>query len=226
MEALAKIIRGIASIPVVGGYFVLLVGFLPIVGLIPLGLSTGMLLLLGGVLIALWCFFLSAKNIINIVTPIIPIPNWVLGVVMAIAGVYGMVTNAWDDDHTDSELVRKEVVSSKSVASPVEAEPKLEAEMQLKSKAVEENAIHLQQESQTEFDKIKDEAYEKALVDMQSALADLEELSESIGQEKLDELLGEQVSSENSLNFKEAMAEMRKQIAELKSQGYGAGNAE
>ena len=37
-------------------------------------------------------------------------------------------------------------------------------------------------------------------------------------------MINAQGNADNAMNFEEAMAEMRKQIAELKSQGYGAGD--
>ncbi|MDH3608586.1 MAG: hypothetical protein OEQ24_04990 [Gammaproteobacteria bacterium] len=62
-------------------------------------------MIIGGLLTAAWCYLLNAKNIINIVTPVIPIPNWVLGIVLAIGGVYGIITNAWDKSGTAPEVL-------------------------------------------------------------------------------------------------------------------------
>lgn len=241
MEILSKIIRGIASIPLFGGYFVLLVGFFPIVGLIPLGLSTGMLLVIGGLMVAAWCYFLKAKNIINIVTPIIPIPNWVLGVVMAIAGVYGMVTNTWDESNTDPDLVRQEMTAPKSVSVPENVQkpvtiPKpdlVDPDLTKPDTAELEKEIMLQEASSIDLSKMRDEASKEGLIALEEALAGLEqvkinmeEISKSIGQEKFDQMMGEQMGSDYSMILEEDMAELRKQIAELKSKGYGAGNTE
>lgn len=112
MEILGKIIRGIASIPLVGSFFVLIVGFLPFIALLPFKLSIGVVMIIGGLLTAAWCYLLNAKNIINIVTPVILIPNWVLGIVLAIGGVYGIITNAWDKSGTAPEVFIEDVESS------------------------------------------------------------------------------------------------------------------
>ena len=49
---------------------------------------------------------------------------------------------------------------------------------------------------------------------MQQVRAGVEELSESIRQENLDEIINTQRRSENAMSFEETMAEMRKQIAQ------------
>ena len=198
MEIISKIVRTLASLPLVGGALVFVLGFLPLLLIIPLNLSNGVSMIIGGLLMAAWCYFLKAKNIINIVTPLIPIPLWILGFVMAIAGVYGIVTNAWDDSNVNAETVPQEITPSKSVASPEpepepEPEPGLEIETQVQQQTVEPDAAPLekekmiQQANSIDLDKVRDEAAEKALVHMEKALADLEELSESIEQEKLEE---------------------------------------
>lgn len=234
MEILSKIIRGIASIPLVGGFFVLIVGFLPVIALIPLNLSTGLTMIIGGVLTAVWCYLLNAKKIINIVTPVFPIPNWVLGVLMAIGGVYGMVTNAWDDSKIDAERVPQEITPSKNVPAPVpelkpEPAPVSIPETSVQDEAANaeamENTKKLQEAKNVDLDKIRDEASERALVQMEKSLDEMKKLSEQLGPEKLQEIFDAQGSSENSMNFEEAMAEMQKQIDALKSQGYGADNA-
>jgi len=90
MEALGKTIRGICSIPLVGGFVALLIGLLPILLLLPFHNDSNKYLLaaVGGLLIAGWCFFLTKRKIINIVTPVLPIPFWCLGLLMSVGGVY------------------------------------------------------------------------------------------------------------------------------------------
>ena len=90
MEAFGKVIRGLCSIPLVGGVIALLIGILPFFLILPFpdGPYKYLLNALGGILVAGWCYFLSKKKIINIVTPLLPVPFWVLGILMAIAGVY------------------------------------------------------------------------------------------------------------------------------------------
>ena len=222
MEILSKIVRGIASIPLIGGALVFVLAFLPLLAVVPLNLSNGLSMIIGGLLMAAWCYFLKAKNIINIVTPFIPFPLWIFAVIMAIAGVYGMITNAWDDSKIDAERVPQEITPSKRFPTPA-PKPEPEPVSIPEADPVEfNNAEKIQEANSIDFNKMKDEAAENALKEMQKALKDLEELSESIGQEKLDEIINAQGSSDNSMNFEETMAEMRKQIAELKSQGYGA----
>lgn len=90
MEAIGKVIRGLCSIPVVGGIIALVIGLLPIVIAIPFADSPYKYLVtaVAGLLIAAWCFFLSKNKIINIVTPVLPIPFWVIGIAITAAGVY------------------------------------------------------------------------------------------------------------------------------------------
>ncbi|MDH3608585.1 MAG: hypothetical protein OEQ24_04985 [Gammaproteobacteria bacterium] len=82
----------------------------------------------------------------------------------------------------------------------------------------------LQEANNIDLDKARDKAAEQALKQMEQSLKDMERISEMVGQENLQEIKDAQGGSENSMNLEEAMAEMRKQIAELKSQGYGSEN--
>ena len=224
METLGKIVRGLASIPIIGGALVFVLGFFPLLAIVPLNLSNGLSLILGGLLMAAWCYFLNVKKIINIVTPLIPIPLWILGIVMALAGVYGMVTNKWDDGKDGAETVPQEITPLKSVSEPDLQLKQGQDQMPLsKSGAVDpvdvSSANKIQEANSIDLEKMKDEASEKALVHLEQALKNMEELSESIGQEKLDEIINAQgdEGSDNAMNIEEAMNEMRKQIAELKS---------
>jgi len=90
MEALGKTVRGICSIPVVGGFAALIIGLLPIVIAFPFAQSPYKYLItaVAGLLIAGWCFLLAKKNIINIVTPVIPLPFWVIGLLISALAVY------------------------------------------------------------------------------------------------------------------------------------------
>jgi len=94
METLGKWLRGVSSIPVIGGFIALLVGILPVILLLPVYFkvdgtpNTYLVNVIAGLLIAAWCFWLSKKNIMNIVTPVLPIPFWILGILIAIAGLY------------------------------------------------------------------------------------------------------------------------------------------
>jgi len=224
METLGKIIRGIASIPVVGGALVFVLGFLPVIAVIPLNLSNGLSMIIGGLLMAAWCYFLNAKKLINIVTPLIPIPLWILGIVMSIAGVYGIVTNKWDDKKVDTEMVPQEITPSKTVQEPT-MKPESKSEVH-PGKKVENEAIHEQsnsseQDKKIDLDTERDKASEYALEQMEKALEDMKNLKETLGEEKIQEIYDSQ-GSDNTMNFEEAMAEIQKQIDDLKQQGYGA----
>ena len=212
-------------------------GFLPLLLIIPLNLPNGISMIIGGLLMAAWCYFLKAKNVINIVTPLIPIPLWILGVVMAIAGVYGMVTNAWDKP--DADVVRQEMTTSKNVFTP-EPLPKNAPEdtqnpiaISKPDPAAIEKEKRLLQADINDLNKLKDKESEKALIVLEESLASMEqakigmeEISETIGQEKFDEMMNEQLGFDYAIKLEEQMTELRKQIAELKSKGYGAGRAE
>lgn len=219
MEKLSKIIRGIASIPGVGGLFVLILGFSPLLLVIPLNLSNGISMIIGGLLMAAWCYFLSAKKIINIVTPLIPIPLWILGVVMAIAGVYGIITNKWDETETTPEVSMPEVkqsIQEPAMVEKPEAEPEPESEQITKHEQPEISPEIPQQSSNADQDK----AAEYALEQMEKALEDMKVLEKTLGAEKIQEIYDAQ-GVENTVSFEEAMAEMQKQIDDLKRQGYG-----
>ncbi len=90
MEALGKVIRGCCSIPVIGGFVTLLIAFLPLIIAIPFidGPYKYLAVAVAGLLIAAWCFFLGKKKIINIVAPVIPIPMWILGLVITVLALY------------------------------------------------------------------------------------------------------------------------------------------
>ena len=90
MEMIGKVVRGICSIPIIGGYLALIVGILPLIIVIPFidGPYKYLVTAVAGLLIAAWCFFLSKKKIINIVTPLLPIPFWVFGILISIFAVY------------------------------------------------------------------------------------------------------------------------------------------
>ncbi len=190
-------------------------------------------MIIGGLLIAAWCYLLKAKNIINIVTPVIPIPNWVLGIVLAIGDVYGIITNAWDKSGTAPEVFIEDVEPSvnapASISKPEPAPapvsiPTPSVQNEAEKAAVMENAKKLQEANNIDLDKARDKAAEQALKQMEQSLKDMERISEMVGQEKLQEIKDAQGGSENSMNLEEAMAEKRKQIAELKSQEYGSEN--
>ena len=90
MEAFGKTVRGLCSIPFFGGLIALLIGLLPLLLLFPF-INDGnkfMLTAVGGILVALWSFFLAKKEIIKIVAPVVPVPFWGLGVVISVLGVY------------------------------------------------------------------------------------------------------------------------------------------
>jgi len=90
METIGKFVRGACSIPFIGGFIALIIGILPFFLLIPFWNDSNKFLLgaLGGILVAVWCFFLSKKQIINIVAPVIPVPFWGFGLAIAAVGVY------------------------------------------------------------------------------------------------------------------------------------------
>jgi len=94
MELLGKTLRGLSSIPVIGGFVALLIGILPVILLLPVyfkvdGTPNEFLVhVVAGVLIAAWCFWLSKKKIMNIVTPFLPLPFWILGILIALGGLY------------------------------------------------------------------------------------------------------------------------------------------
>ena len=90
MEALGKAVRGCCSIPLIGGFITLIIAILPLVIVIPFinGLYQYLVTAVAGLLIAGWCFFLGKKKIINIVAPVIPVPMWVLGLVISGLALY------------------------------------------------------------------------------------------------------------------------------------------
>jgi len=90
MEAIGKTVRGICSIPFIGGFVALIIALLPIVIAFPFVDSPYKYLVtaVAGLLIAGWCYFLAKKNIINIVAPVIPVPFWLMGLVISAVAIY------------------------------------------------------------------------------------------------------------------------------------------
>lgn len=212
MEIIGKIVRGLASIPLIGGALVFILGFLPLLAVIPLNLPNGLSLIIGGLLMAAWCYFLSAKKIINNLTPLLPLPLWIFGVIMALAGVFGIVTGTWDKPTTEPETVMQSESDSISSESAIDSVSEPVVEQVTKQDRSEMS----HQMSKTEQDKALDET----LQNMEKSLEDLKALEKTIGAEKIQKIYDAQ-DTENSLSFKEAMAEMQKKIDELKRQGAG-----
>jgi|GEM_PF-3888502 len=227
MEMLGKIVRGLASIPIIGGALVFVLGFLPLLLVIPLNLSNGISMIIGGLLMATWCYFLSAKKIINIVTPLLPLPLWIFGVIMALAGVYGIVTGKWDESKVEPETVMQSEPVESTPDQPVPAKPevstvdtpKVEQLEKQQDPAAVEKALEARQ---TELKTYQDEAAETALVQLQESLESMKQLEKTVGKEKLQEIMQAHGDGENSINFEDAMAEMQRQIDDLKRKGYGA----
>ncbi|MGH1485263.1 MAG: hypothetical protein ACRBCI_03515 [Cellvibrionaceae bacterium] len=91
MEIVKKIVNGICSVPVVGGYLALLVAFAPALPIFLIGIDKSVAAVIGGLLIAIWCFALAKFNIIRIVTPFLPIPMWAFGLLIAGYGAYSLL---------------------------------------------------------------------------------------------------------------------------------------
>lgn len=96
MEALGKAVRGCCSIPLVGGFVALVIAILPLIVAIPFvdGPYKFLATAVAGLLVAGWCYFLGKKNIINIVAPVIPVPFWVLGLLISAVALYQHVFGA------------------------------------------------------------------------------------------------------------------------------------
>jgi len=90
MEAIGKAVRGCCSIPVIGGFVALIIAMLPLIVALPFvdGPYKYLAIMVAGLLIAAWCYLLAKKNIINITAPVIPIPFWVLGLVISALALY------------------------------------------------------------------------------------------------------------------------------------------
>jgi hypothetical protein len=232
MEMISKIVRTLASIPVIGGALVFVLGFLPVILVLFLDLSNGLSMIIGGLLMAAWCYFLNAKKIINIVTPLIPIPLWIIGIVMALAGVYGIITNKWDESDAAPEVVNEKVkpsggYSDRAVKPQKQPEPASNQEREQAPAEVEDSLVEKPlDDRKVELEKLQKKAGDEALVQMEKSLEDMKKLSESLGKEQFEKIINSHGESENVLTLEDLMAKLQKQIDELKSQGYGSGNTE
>jgi len=90
MESFSKLIRGICAIPLIGGFLTLLLGILPILLVSPFWNSESKDLAVAGgaILVAAWCYFLGKMKIVNIVTPVIPVPLWSVAILSSIVVLY------------------------------------------------------------------------------------------------------------------------------------------
>ncbi len=206
MGFLVKIVRVLASLPIIGGALVFVIGFFPLLAIIPLNLSTGLSILIGGLLTAAWCYFLSAKKVINIVTPFIPIPLWIIGILVSGIGVYGIITNTWDETGTNTEVVMPETKSSANEPVPA-AKPDTTPDTDNKRKQPAEDV---------DFDQVRRDAEDYALEQMERSFEDMQRVLEEIGPDKFEEVFNAQRGNEDFMSFEEAMVEMEKQIDELR----------
>lgn len=238
MEMLSKIIRGIASIPVVGGIFVFLIGFLPLILLLPLNLSNGLMLIIGGLLIAAWCYFLQVKKIINIVLPIIPIPLWTLGIVMVLSGVYQTIFGNFGEVDPSPEVVQESIKPSmdapESMQSSSETEKEAEPSVSIESdqNTLREQVQRLEQEQlmgeekKQEFEKAiekaKQEAKElapKVIAQMEESLESIKKLKGTPAGEQYEAIMKSQ-DPENAMTLDDAIAEMEQAIEDFRRNAY------
>ncbi len=235
MDTLVKIVRTLASLPIIGGALVFVLGFFPLLAVIPFNLSTGLSIIIGGLLVAAWCYFLSAKKIINIVTPFIPIPLWVVGLLMAMVGVYGVITNAWDETEATSDVVMPETKPAiKEIAPITQPETTSDVVNEADQEALREQVKQLEQEQligkekKQEFEKALEKARQEAKAQAPKVIAQMEESLENIKKlkgteaEKQYEAIMKTQDPENAMTLDEAIAEMEKAIEDFKNSAYGA----
>lgn len=237
METIPKIVRALASLPLVGGVLVFVLGFLPLLLIIPLNLSNGLTMVIGGLLMAAWCYFLNVKKIINIVTPLIPIPLWILGIVMALAGVYGMATNKWDDSATEPKVINesiqpsgtetnstvqpREQTESESENKP-ENKPERKPERKIEPAEVERNV----EQPNLELEHLREGAAESVVKQLEKSLEGMKALSETLGKEQFEKVINSNGNSEETRTLEDVTEKIQQQIDELKSQGHGSGESE
>ncbi|MFK7816288.1 MAG: hypothetical protein AB8B92_08125 [Gammaproteobacteria bacterium] len=92
MDKLIKIFRAIAAFPIVGNLLLIAISFFPLLLAFMTKVSLGLALIIGGLGMAAVCYFLKAKNVINILAPG-QIPMWMVGIVITLCGVYSLVSN-------------------------------------------------------------------------------------------------------------------------------------
>jgi hypothetical protein len=88
-----KIMMTLCNLPFIGGYITLFVTLLPFVFLIVLEsvtpvLEENILISLGLVLVLVWNYFILRKRGLNLVTPIIPIPFWIISIIFVCIGTW------------------------------------------------------------------------------------------------------------------------------------------
>ncbi|MFK7816287.1 MAG: hypothetical protein AB8B92_08120 [Gammaproteobacteria bacterium] len=231
MEILTKIIRGIASVPVVGGVFVFVIGFLPLLLLFPLNLSNGLMLIIGGLFVAAWCYFLQVKKIINIVLPVIPIPLWTLGIVMVLSGVYQTIFGNFGDVQPAPEVVKESIKPSVNATEQMQSETSMAVEpdqeaLREEVKRLEQEQV-IGQEKKQEFEqaleKAKQEAKEmapKVIAQMQDSLESIKKLKGTPAAEQYEAIMKSQ-NPENPMTIDDAIAEMEQAIEDFKQSAYG-----
>ena len=92
-----NLIQKACGMPVIGGVVTLLIGIiLPIIPFILLsksiGISNEISMVFAGLAVAGWNYYLKKSNTINVVTPVIPIPVWILGIIIAAVSLGYVIT--------------------------------------------------------------------------------------------------------------------------------------
>ncbi|NEW60326.1 FHA domain-containing protein [Sulfurovum sp. bin170] len=95
---LKDIARVASSIPLFGDTIATIISLMPLILIITISqgleyeIEDNLVLLIGGFTIAVWTFYLEEEDVFSITTPIIPIPMWIVGIFMSIAGLvsFGM----------------------------------------------------------------------------------------------------------------------------------------
>lgn len=90
---LRQVIKSLCSIPVIGGFITLLIALLPGLLVFPIPLEQPVKVIIFGLLVSAWCFFLAKKYRINITLPVLPIPFWGLGLLISASGAYQFIIN-------------------------------------------------------------------------------------------------------------------------------------
>jgi len=87
MQAVSKVIQSLCGIPIVGGFITLALAVLPGLPALFLIQNDALAAIVFGLIVAAWTFLLQHLKIIRIMAPLIPVPFWVVGLLMAAYGL-------------------------------------------------------------------------------------------------------------------------------------------
>jgi|GEM_PF-5299359 len=110
MDKLIQIFRKIAAFPIIGNLLLIVISVFPLLLGLATKLSYGLPFIIGGLGMAALCYFLKAKNVINILAPG-GIPMWIVGLLITAIGVYVGISDVIKGDNAATQVSMQETIA-------------------------------------------------------------------------------------------------------------------